>query len=171
MQTKLYNLSSINIFIDNLTSLVSSENNLASYKKISRIININLSTIKSWMCHKRAPLLKTIDKIANILGCYSFQLLKLNGNLNDIGIHNNNSALLFAQNIQEIFNINKAFSILEKCQLINNAYTDDGPYITETMLRSYLRKDMRRVPSLILLDYMAKSLSLNTYTLISPKSL
>lgn len=167
------NIDSISwkILISNLNKLISCSSQTPSYVSLASKISVNLSTLKNWMSQNRAPTLKTIDKIANCLGCHAYQLLKPDGKMDNVGVSTNDSATAFLQNLQAIFNEKKKFRLIEKCDLVNGDYQDGDNYITETMLISYFRKNSRRVPSLKILDYIAKSLKIETYKLIIPKTI
>ena len=163
------NTSSLNIFVSNLNILMLSSLQTPNYASLASKISVKLSTLKGWMGQQRAPALKTIDKIANCLGCYAYQLLKPNGQMENIGIVANDSATVFLQNLQAIFNENKKFSLIEKCDLVNSDYKPTDKFITETMLISYFRKNKRRIPTLKTLDYIARSLKVESYKLLIPK--
>lgn len=161
--------NSLKILVSNLNNLMLQSLQTPNYECLASKIAVNLSTLKGWMSQQRTPTLKTIDKIANLLGCHTFQMLKPDGQMENIGIADNDSATAFLQNLQAIFNEKKKFSLIEKCSLVNDAYNDGDKYITETMLISYLRKNSRRIPSLRVIDYIAKSLKMESYKLLIPK--
>ena len=161
---------SLKILIYNLDKLRQRHSRAASYASLASEISVNLSTLKCWMSQQRAPTLKTIDKIANRLGCYAYQLLKPDGQTGNNGIFTNDSATAFTQNLQAIFNEQKKFSLAEKCALVNSDYKPDDNCITETMLTSYFRKNSRRIPSLKTLDYISRALKVEPYELLIPKT-
>ena len=159
--------SSLKILVSNLNKLMQNSTQKPSYEALA----IKLSTLKGWMSLKRTPTLKTIDRIADCLGCHTYQLLKPYGQLENSGISINDSPTTFLQNIQAIFNEKKKFSLIEKHSLVNSDYTPDDKYITETMLISYLRTNRRRVPPLKTIDYIARSLKVKSYELLVPKNI
>lgn len=161
--------NSLKILVSNLNKLMLCSSQTPNYASLASEISVKLSTLKGWMSQQRAPSLKTIDKIANCLGCHAYQLLKPDGQIENSGISANDSATAFMQNLQAIFNEKKKFSLIEKCNLVNSDYTPNDNYITETMLISYLRKNRRRIPPLKTLDYIARSLRVESYELLMPK--
>lgn len=162
--------NSLKILISNLNRLMQNLTPKPSYETLASKLSIKPSTLRGWMSQQRTPTLKTIDNIANCLGCHTYQLLKPNGQLEDDGIFSNDSSTIFLQNLQTIFNEKKKFSIVEKCHLVNSDYTPDDKYITETMLISYLRTNRRRIPPLKTIDYIARALKVETYELLVPKN-
>lgn len=161
--------SSLKILVTNLNKLMLTFTDKPNYEALASRLSIKLSTLKGWMSQKRMPTLKTIDKIADCLGCHTYQLLKPDGQLKNAGISFNDSSTIFLQNLQAIFNENKKFSLIEKHNLVNSDYKPDDHYITETMLISYLRTNRRRIPPLKTLDYIARSLKVESYELLIPK--
>ncbi len=169
MIDNLNNSSSLNILVSKLNKLMLCSPDVLNYETLASEISVNLSTLKGWMCRKRSPSLKTIDKIANRLGCHTFQLLKSDGQLENNGVSANDSVTAFVQNLQVIFNKKRKFNLIEKCDLVNSDYKPGDIYITETMLTSYLRKNSRRIPPLKTLDYISRSLNIESYELLMPK--
>ena len=163
--------SSLKILVSNLNKLMQNSTQKPSYEALASKLSIKLSTLKGWMSLKRTPTLKTIDRIADCLGCHTYQLLKPDGQLENSGISINDSPTTFLQNIQAIFNEKKKFSLIEKHSLVNSDYTPDDKYITEPMLISYLRTNRRRVPPLKTIDYIARSLKVKSYELLVPKNI
>lgn len=161
--------SSLKILVANLNKLMLTFADIPNYEALASRLSIKLSTLKGWMSQKRTPTLKTIDKIADCLGCHTYQLLKLDGQLDNAGISFNDSSTTFLQNLQAIFNEKKKFSLIEKYNLVNSDYKPEDHYITETMLISYLRTNRRRIPPLKTLDYIARSLKVESYELLIPK--
>lgn len=163
--------NSLNNLVYNLHKLMLSSLPTSSYASLASELSVNLSTLRGWMSKNRTPTLKTVDKIADCLGCHAYQLLKPNGQTENIGIFANDSATAFLQNLQAIFNEEKRFGIIEKCALINRGHKDGEKYITETGLMSYFRTNGRRTPPLKIIDYIARSLNIKAYELLTPKKI
>lgn len=146
-------------FRDNLESLLK---NHKSYENLALYLGISNSTLKSWINGNRRPSLKTIDKMANKIGCYSADFITYKSRIEDKNIHTNSSHLLFVKNLNIIFLKNHCFSMPNKLSLLNNVVTDYA-------LQSYLRKRNYKNPTLTKLDLIADALNIPTYILLSEK--
>ncbi len=147
--------TSIKIFSFQLEKLLNKFGNIHNF---SEAFNIPQSTLKAWLSMRRYPKLDSLDKLANEIGCYSYQLISV-CDLNDIGVHNNNARKAFVKNLNKIFIDKYCYTQLQKYTLLSNVLSNDA-------LISYLRKDDYRKPTLEVLDKIANELNIKTYTLI-----
>lgn len=131
-----------------------------SYAELALCLYVPSSTLKSWINGNRCPTLKSIDKIANKIGCYSSDLLQVNSNIVNKNMHSNDSHYSFTKNLNIIFLKNQCFSIPQKLNLLNNVVTDFA-------LQSYLRKQDYKLPTLSKLDIIADTLGVNASSLLS----
>lgn len=120
---------------------------------------IPVGTLKCWISGNRSPKLASMNDIANKLGCYAFNLIKADGNFENLGIHNNNVHKAFTQQLQIAFINRQAKSYLNKLYLLDNVISYDT-------LVSYLRPVNYRLPTLRTLDQIADALNINSYELI-----
>lgn len=146
------------IFIANLQSIYKSKK-YPSVKAMSESLLIPTGTLKCWMTGNRTPKLTNLDNLANILGCYSFNLIMPQGNFSDIGIHNNDIHRTFTRQLQILFLKHQAGSYLNKLFLLNNIISYDT-------LVSYFRQDNYRLPTLFTLDKIANQFNVYSYELI-----
>lgn len=151
----MHNHSCLN-FRKNLETLLSGK----SYSELALFLDVPLSTLKSWINGNRCPTLKSIDKVANKIGCNSSDLLNIDLNIVNIGMRSNDSHCLFVKNLNIIFLKNQCFSIPQKLNLLGNVVTDFA-------LLSYLRNKDYKLPTLSKLDIIADSLGINAYSLLS----
>lgn len=142
-------------FKENLELLLNGK----SYLLVALYLGVPSSTLKSWINGSRCPTLRSIDKLANRIGCYSSDLLKLEGHITDKNVHSNDSHRSFVKNLNIIFLENHCFSIPQKLSLLNNVVTDFA-------LQSYLRKQNYKLPTLSKLDIIADALGIYTYNLL-----
>lgn len=143
-------------FRENLEKLLNGK----TYEELALYLDVSSSALKSWINGNRSPALKSIDKLANRIGCYSANLLRTDSNIENKGIHTNDSHHAFVKNLNIIFLKNQCFSIPQKLNLLNNIVTDFA-------LQSYLRKKNYKLPTLSKLDLIADELSVNAYSLLS----
>lgn len=153
--TKMEN-NSLSIFRHNIEKLL---NTYSTYEKLALFLDVPVSTLKSWVNGNRNPNLKTLDRISNKIGCYSYELLCNNSDLKNIGMYTNNSHNTFVTNLNILFLKNHCFSVPQKLSLLENEITDFA-------LQSYLRKENYKTPTILKLDIIANALKLETYTLL-----
>ncbi len=142
-------------FRENLEKLLNGK----TYEELALYLDVSSSTLKSWINGNRSPALKSIDKLANKIGCYSADLLNIDADIENKNIHTNDSHYSFVKNLNIIFLQNQCFSIPQKLNLLNNVVTDFA-------LQSYLRKKNYKLPTLSKLDLIADQLDINTYNLL-----
>ena len=134
-----------------------------SYDELARYLDIPNSTLKSWINGTRCPSLKTIDKMANKVGCYSAEFIIENSCIENKNIHSNFSHLLFVKNLNILFLKKQCFTMPHKLSLLDNVVTDYA-------LQSYLRKQNYKTPTLSKLDLIANALNIPTYILLSEET-
>ncbi len=144
-------------FKGNLESLLKGHK---SYENLALSLGVPNSTVKSWINGTRCPSLKTIDKIANKIGCYSADFITEDCCIENKNIHSNSSHSLFVKNLNILFLKNHCFSLPHKLSLLDNVVTDYA-------LQSYLRKQNYKTPTLSKLDLIADALNMPTYVLLS----
>lgn len=142
-------------FRENLESLLKGK----SYSEVAIYLGVPSSTLKSWINGSRCPTLRSIDKLANRIGCYSSDLLISRFYIIDKNVHSNDSHLSFVKNLNIMFLKNQCFSTPQKLALLNNVITDFA-------LQSYLRKQDYKLPTLSKLDVIADALGIYTYSLL-----
>ncbi len=147
-------------FKGNLESLLKCHK---SYEDLASSLGIPNSTVKSWINGTRCPSLKTIDKMANKIGCYSVDFIIENSRIENKNIYSNFSHLLFVKNLNILFLKNHCFTIPHKLSLLDNVVTDYA-------LQSYLRKQNYKTPTLSKLDLIADALNIPTYILLSEET-
>lgn len=143
-------------FKENLESLLET---YKSYANLALYLGVPESTLKSWINGIRCPSLKTIDKIANKVGCYSADFITDNATLVNKNVHTNSSRSNFVKNLNILFLKNHCFSTPNKLALLDNTITDFA-------LQSYLRKQNYKNPTLTKLDLIANALNIPTYILL-----
>ena len=143
--------------------LLNQLNKFKTYKALALFLNISDDTLKSWFNGHRIPTLRTIDKISDKIGCYSWEIISTN-TPNSGKIVVNDSHSNFSKNIKMIFIEKQCFLMVKKLNLLNHC-------ITDLMLTSYLRSDNYRMPTLSNLDNIANELGIESYKLIMEESL
>ena len=147
---------SLLIFRNNMEKLLTV---YSTYEKLALFLDTPVSTVKSWINGTRNPSLKTLDKIANKIGCFSYELRCNDASLKNIGFYMNNSHNTFVTNLNIIFLQKHCITTPQKLNALENVVTDFA-------LQSYLRKENFKSPTLLKLDLIADSLGLETYTLL-----
>lgn len=130
-----------------------------SINEMSKDFCIPTGTLKCWITSNRSPKLTNLDVIANKLGCYTFNLIKQDGDFSDVNIYNNDIHRSFVRQLRIIFINYQAKTYLNKLYLLNNVVSYDT-------LVSYLRQNNYRLPTLKTLDRIADELDINAYELI-----
>ena len=64
---------------------------------------IPIGTLKCWITGNRSPKLTSLDDVANKLGCFTFNLIKQDGDFTDIGVYNNDIHQAFTQQLKIAF--------------------------------------------------------------------
>jgi transcriptional regulator with XRE-family HTH domain len=148
--------SVIKIFCEHLEKFLYEEH---TYKKTADKLRISESCLKSWLTGERIPSIRSLDKVANHIGCFSYQLIKKQYPLEYGNDCHNNSHTLLRKNLEALFIEHQCFSLPQKLSLLQNQ-------ISDFMLISYLRTKNYRLPSLQNLNIMAQALGVETYKLL-----
>lgn len=133
--------------------------NYKTYNNLAKHLGISNSSLKSWINQTRTPTLRTLDKIADKLGCHTCDLLKNKPLPLCIRTQNNSHATL-CRNLKIFFIEHQCFSIAQKLLLLENQ-------ISDYVLVSYLRSTNYKLPSLYKLDKIADALNIESYKLIA----
>ncbi len=148
--------SSAQIFRANLETLLAQS---GSYDQLAQEVNVPASTVKSWINGQRSPSLKALDRLADQLGCHSFQLIMPNASLQNQNICHNDVHAALVRNLSIIFICHHCYSTAQKLSLLDHQ-------ITEFALTSYLRSSDYRLPTLSKLDTIAALLKQPPYELL-----
>ncbi|MCL2386936.1 MAG: helix-turn-helix domain-containing protein [Defluviitaleaceae bacterium] len=127
-------------------------------KKAAEKLGFPESSLRSWLNYQRTPSIRSLDKIANRIGCLTYQLIR-NQPL-EFGKHrDNNSNIPLRINLSKFFADNGCRFMAQKLSLLQHQVTED-------MLKSYLRIKDYRIPSLQKLEAMAQALGVETHKLL-----
>lgn len=143
-------------FRENLESLLEI---YKSYSKLALYLDVPISTLKSWINGNRCPSLKTIDKIANKIGCCSADFITAQTIIENKNMHSNSSHSTFVKNLNILFLKRQCYSMPQKLALLDNVITDFA-------LLSYFRKHDYKYPTLTKLDLIADALNIPTCILL-----
>lgn len=147
--------SASDIFRRHLEGLLISEE---TYNRLALKLGVSNSCLKSWVTRQRTPSIRSIDKVANQLGCHSYQLIRSSpiayGNAK-----NNDSHISFCRNLGIIFIEQQCFSVPQKLAILNQQISDFA-------LSSYFRTTNYKLPTLQKLDDIACALGIETYKLL-----
>jgi len=130
-----------------------------SYKKVAEKLGVSESSIKSWLSGRRTPSIRTLDRIANRIGCSTYQLIKSCYPIECGKSIHNVAHIPFRKKLDTIFIERQCFSLTQKLNLLQNRVSD-------LMLTSYLRTRNNRLPTLRNLEVMAQALGIETYELL-----
>ncbi len=146
------------LFMVNLQKICK-QRNYNSLSDMALELCIPVGTLKCWLTGNRIPKLKSLDKLANKLGCLSFNLICPNSDFTDMGIYDNDIHKIFSINMKIVFINNQAKTYSEKLKLLDYVISYD-------VLISYLRQNKYRLPTLQTLDKIANALNMHSYDLI-----
>lgn len=132
-------------------------------KELAKILDVSESSVKSWIGSYRKPTLRKVDMIANRLGCRTLELIK-HGSLSYKTTRTNNSHITFCRNLKKYFIEYQCFNIPQKLSLLDN-------HLSDFALKSYLRKEHYKMPTLTGLDKIANSLHIETFKLLYEEGL
>ena len=148
--------TAIKIFCEHLEKILY---DCQTYRKTAEKIGVSESCLKSWLTNKRTPTIRSLDNIANNIGCPTYQLIRSNQPLECGNSCYNNSNIPLRKNLETLFIKHQCFSTPQKLSLLQNQ-------ISDFMLMSYLRTKDYRFPSLMNLEAMAQALRVETYKLL-----
>ncbi len=147
------------IFKDNLSSYFEKHYPKNPYIKLASDLNVSLSTLKCWMSGQRVPSLSSLKKLADELGCHTYNLIEPSGNIERAYIINTDIHKVLAERLQIIFLERGATSVLNKLKVLNFSISQDS-------LTSYLRSKDFRLPTLSKLDLIADALRIKSFELL-----
>jgi len=148
--------SAVKIFFEHLEGFLYE---CETYKKTAERLGVSESCVKSWRTNKRTPNIRSLDKIANHIGCVTYQLIRNHYPIEYGNYRHNDSHIALRKNLETLFIKHQCFSMPQKLSLLHNQVSD-------LMLISYLRTKNNRLPSLENLDAMAQALGVKTYKLL-----
>lgn len=132
--------------------------NEQTYKQLALRLGVSDSCLKSWLTKQRTPSIRSIDKVANQVGCFTYQFIKPDQLI--LGkCKKNDSHISFCRNLGVIFIEHQCFSVPQKLALLNQQVSDFA-------LSSYLRTVNYKLPTLEKLDDIAHALGIETYSLL-----
>ena len=153
---------SVAAFNDNLSKYYTE--NYSTYSEMADNLDISLGTLKCWMSGQRIPKLSTLKKLADRMGCYTYNLIKPLGNTENVGIVNNDVHKVFSERLRIVFLERKIITNSKKFYIVNEAISPDT-------LMSYLRKKDYRLPTLRMLDRISDALNVKSYELLKEDTL
>jgi len=130
-----------------------------THKKTAEKLGVSESSLKSWLAGKRTPSIRSLDRIANRIGCSTYQFIKNYYPLEYGKPIHNDAHIPLRKNLETIFIERQCFSLSQKLALLQNQ-------ISDLKLISYLRVRNNRLPTLANLEVMAQALGLETYKLL-----
>ena len=151
----MQHISAMEIFCEHLEKILFIERTL---KETARKIGVSESCLKSWLAQKRAPSIRSLDRVADHIGCPTYQLVRRYP-LEYGGNYLNNSHSALRKNLEAFFIKHQRFSMLQKLSLLQNE-------ISDLSLTSYLRTKNYRLPTLHKLETIAQVLGVEAYELL-----
>ena len=130
-----------------------------NHKAVAEKLCVSESSLKSWLAGRRTPSIRSLDRVANNIGCSTYQLLKGCFPLKYGKSAHNNAHIPLRKNLEAIFIEHQRFSLPQKLSLLQNQ-------ISDLMLISYLRPRNNRLPTLMNLEAMAQALGIEAYKLL-----
>jgi len=148
-------VSATEIFYKHIEELLAGER---TYKQLSIRLGVSESCLKSWLIKQRSPSIRSIDKVANRIGCHTYQLIRQEPLVFSKRIQNDSHTAL-CRNLSLIFIEHHCFTIPQKLSLLNHQISDFA-------LASYLRTNNYKLPTLKKLDEIACVLGVKTHLLL-----